>query len=298
MAVIESNRVSLPIQHSKSYAFVHRISRWRYVVNSPMVHRRDSEAGHQNSEPLTLDAQKRSTTSSSRNVRNAVRVLVVLCDGERGYGVRPVFGGTRRLPYFRARMLEPIRRKRLTLPDRRQLQPWGELTTGFSEPRWRSLCRLQPARALFRSGRRAAGNTGGLAAKGVWLDGEFEFGKFVVYDLWLSEGQDYRESPRAIRRQKVENLISMAFSAPCGGVSRDRGADGRAGNVPQSRHRGCCLQTSTEALHARQAGREPKTEVLGKRHCQSLRQDKEPSATVSLKSWTAGEWERSRQRHM
>jgi hypothetical protein len=41
----------------------------------------------------------------------------------------------------------------------------------------------------------------------IWLDGEYEHGQFVVYDLLEFEGEDYRERPQSERHQKLESLI-------------------------------------------------------------------------------------------
>ena len=46
-----------------------------------------------------------------------------------------------------------------------------------------------------------------LGCGNIWLDGEFEFGKFVVYDLLEFEGEDYREHAQSNRRQQLERLI-------------------------------------------------------------------------------------------
>jgi len=46
-----------------------------------------------------------------------------------------------------------------------------------------------------------------LGCGNIWLDGEFEFGKFVVYDLLELEGEDYREHAQSDRRKQLERLI-------------------------------------------------------------------------------------------
>jgi ATP-dependent DNA ligase len=46
-----------------------------------------------------------------------------------------------------------------------------------------------------------------LGCGNIWLDGEFEFGKFVIYDLLQFEGEDYREHAQSYRRQQLERLI-------------------------------------------------------------------------------------------
>ena len=46
-----------------------------------------------------------------------------------------------------------------------------------------------------------------LGCGNIWLDGEFEHGQFVVYDLLQFEGKDYREHAQSYRRQQLERLI-------------------------------------------------------------------------------------------
>ena len=46
-----------------------------------------------------------------------------------------------------------------------------------------------------------------LGCGNIWLDGEFEHGQFVVYDLLQFEGEDYREHAQSYRRQKLERLL-------------------------------------------------------------------------------------------
>ena len=46
-----------------------------------------------------------------------------------------------------------------------------------------------------------------LGCGNIWLDGEFEFGKFLIYDLLEFEGEDYREHAQSYRRQQLERLI-------------------------------------------------------------------------------------------
>ena len=46
-----------------------------------------------------------------------------------------------------------------------------------------------------------------LRCRNIWLDGEFEHGQFVVYDLLGFEGEDYRDSPQHYRHDKLTSLI-------------------------------------------------------------------------------------------
>ena len=46
-----------------------------------------------------------------------------------------------------------------------------------------------------------------LGCGNIWLDGEFEHGQFVAYDLLQFEGKDYRERAQSYRRQQLERLI-------------------------------------------------------------------------------------------
>ena len=46
-----------------------------------------------------------------------------------------------------------------------------------------------------------------LGCGNIWLDGEFEHGQFVAYDLLQFEGKDYREHAQSYRRQQLERLI-------------------------------------------------------------------------------------------
>jgi len=93
-----------------------------------------------------------------------------------------------------------------------------------------------------------------LGCGNIWLDGEFEHGQFVVYDLLQFEGKDYREHAQSHRRQQLERLI---VDGPFMRLSKEY--LGAAERRPRSRcsgsgHRGCCLQASAQPLHAWQAG--------------------------------------------
>jgi len=46
-----------------------------------------------------------------------------------------------------------------------------------------------------------------LGCGNIWLDGEFEHGQFVVYDLLQFDGEEYREHAQSYRRQQLERLI-------------------------------------------------------------------------------------------
>ena len=219
MVVIESIAVSLSNhKHSKSYALSLESVDGGYVVNfSYGAIRAIQKPGTKTPKPLTLNAAKK---KYDKLVAERVGIPCECCGGfyvtagAPAMVSRPVVSAElAHFPAFAPELLEPISEEET---DRYLTDDNFSLEEKFDGTRLSVNLDGGVCAAYNRLGGFISVPVDveqairALGCKGVWLDGEFEFGKFVVYDLLALEGQDYRELPQSYRRQRLEILISDA----------------------------------------------------------------------------------------